>query len=230
MAAAFEAMGGGPGSSVGVSFPALAGAGAGGGVVVISTDLLEALRELVRIGALSAPVLSTVAAMMGQAGPPTGPPPGTAPRPSRTYPSKPPDPDAQPRGKPESTGPRASPGNQLAIQRQNESAVKLARAGYDVEQLPRSATQKSPDFKIEGRVFDNYSPTAAKPRNIWTNINDEKVNPLGKPPQANRIVLNLADSPVELSDLRAQFRNYPMPNLEEVIAITREGEIVHIWP
>jgi|SRR6185295_13144380 len=88
MAAAFEAMGGGPGSGISVSFPALAGAGAGGGAVVISVDLLEALRELVRIGALSAPVLSTVAVMMGQAGPPTGPTPVARPGPSRTYPSR----------------------------------------------------------------------------------------------------------------------------------------------
>ena len=50
MAAVLEGMGGGPGSTVEVSFPALAGAGANGGVVVLSTDLLEALRELVRIG------------------------------------------------------------------------------------------------------------------------------------------------------------------------------------
>ena len=99
MAAAFEAMGGGPGSSIGVSFPALAGAGAGSGVVVISTDLLEALRELVRIGALSAPVLSTVAAMMGRADPPSGPP-ASAPRPGRTYPSRPPDPTPSRAGNP----------------------------------------------------------------------------------------------------------------------------------
>lgn len=79
-------------------------------------------------------------------------------------------------------------------------------------------------------MFDNYSPTAARPRNIWDNINDDKVNPKDKPHQADRIVINLADSPVDLADLRAQFRNYPMPNLEEVITITREGEIVHIWP
>jgi len=106
----------------------------------------------------------------------------------------------------------------------------LARAGFDLEQLPRSTKARSPDFKIEGRVFDNYSPTAARPRNIWANLNEDKVNPRGRPPQARRIVLNLSDTPVELSDLRAQFRNYPMPNLEEVIAITGEGEIVHIWP
>jgi len=232
MAEAFESMGGGPGSSVGLRFPALAGAGASGGVVVLSTDLLEALRELVRIGALSAPVLSTVAMMVGQPDPPTGQP-AAAPRSSRTYPSRPPDSAARPRGKPEVPEPQDSAGNKLAYRRQNESALKLARAGFDVEQVSPakpSRQQRTADFKIEGRAFDNYAPTTDRARNVWSLINADKVNPVGKTPQATRIVLNLADSSVDLTELQAQFRNYPMPNLEEVIAITREGEIVHLWP
>ena len=57
-----------------------------------------------------------------------------------------------------------------------------------------------------------------------------KVAPSDGSPQTTRIVLNLSDSAADLSELQAQFRNYFMPNLEEVIAITREGEILHLWP
>ena len=229
MAVAYRGLGsGGPGGSIGLRFPALAGTGASGGVVVVSAEVLEGLRELIRIGAISDTIIATVAAMTGKPEWPAGQPAGPL-KPGRTYPSRPPDPKAQPRGKPEAPGPRDSDGNKLAIQRQNESAGKLASAGYDVEQLPRSNVKRSPDFKIEGREFDNYAPTAERARNIWDRV-EGKVNPENKAPQARRIVLNLADSTVELSELRAQFRNYPMKNLDEVIAITREGEIVHIWP
>jgi hypothetical protein len=123
-----------------------------------------------------------------------------------------------------------SPDYRRSIQRQNESAVRLARAGFDVEQLPRSDAQRSPDFKIEGRTFDNYAPTTARPRNIWESLREDKVDPRRGRPQATRIVLNLSDSAAELPELQAQFRNYLMPNLEEVIAITNEGEILHLWP
>ncbi|HEY8211521.1 MAG TPA: hypothetical protein VIG99_28760 [Myxococcaceae bacterium] len=230
LAVAFRGMGGmGPGASIGLRFPALAGAGASGGVVVISAEVLEGLRELIRIGAVSDTIIATVAAMTGKPELPAGQPAGP-PKPGRTYPSRPPDSKAQPRGKPEEPGPRADADYKRSIQRQNESAGKLARVGYDVEQLPKFKDRRSPDFRIEGREFDNYAPTAERARNIWSLLSREKVNPLLKPPQAKRIVLSLADSPVELTELKVQFRNYPMPNLEEVIAITREGAIIHLWP
>jgi len=230
MAVAFRGMGGmGPGGSIGLRFPALAGASASGGVVVVSAEVLVSVRELVRIGAISDTIIATVAAMTGKPEWPTGQPTGLS-QPGRTYPSRPPDPKAQPRGKPEAPNAQDSADYKRSIQRQNESAGKLARAGYDVEQLPKFKDRRSPDFRIEGREFDNYAPTAERARNISGNINGDKVNPEGKAPQARRIVLNLADSMADLSELKTQFRNYPVPNLEEVIAITREGEIVHLWP
>jgi len=230
LAVAFRGLGGGgPGASIGLRFPALAGAGASGGVVVVSTEVLVSVRELIRIGAISDTIIATVAAMTGKPELPTGQPTGPT-QPGRTYPSRRPNPEAQPRGKPEPPSPRDTDGNNLAIQRQNESASQLARAGYDVEQLPRFKDRRSPDFKIEGREFDNYAPTTDRARNIWDSIDFGKVNPPKKPRQATRIVLNLADSLVDLSELKTQFRNYPMQNLEEVIAITREGAIVHLWP
>ncbi|AGC41588.1 Annexin repeat-containing protein [Myxococcus stipitatus DSM 14675] len=115
--------------------------------------------------------------------------------------------------------------------RENESADLLAKAGFKVEQRPRvPGTTREPDFRIEGRIFDNYAPSTSSPRNIWAVINDTKVNPVGKHLQADRIVLNLRDSGVDLVALKRQFSAWPMPNLREVIVITREGSIVPFWP
>ena len=91
-------------------------------------------------------------------------------------------------------------------------------------------TNPQPDFRIEGRIFDNYAPKTSNPRNIWTVINDTKVNPAAKSMQADRIVLNLRDSGVDLSALLRQFRDWPMPNLREVLVVTREGTIISLWP
>jgi len=91
-------------------------------------------------------------------------------------------------------------------------------------------TNPQPDFRIEGRIFDNYAPKTSNPRNIWTVINDTKVNPPAKSMQADRIVLNLRDSGVDLSALLRQFRDWPMPNLREVLVVTREGTIISLWP
>lgn len=187
MAVAFRGMGSGPGGGVGLRFPALVGAGASGGrVVVLSAEMMEGLRELIRIGALGDQIVATIAAMTGKPDLPGGQ--SVAPAgPSRTYPSKPPDSSAEPRGKPELAGPKDLDGR-LSRQRQNEAAVRLARAGYDVERLPPSKAprQRTPDFRIEGREFDNYAPTTDRARNIWDYIDADKVNPKGKSPQARR--------------------------------------------
>ena len=61
-------------------------------------------------------------------------------------------------------------------------------------------------------------------------VNSSKVNPIGKPRQADRIVLNLRDSHVDMSALAKQFTDWPMPNLKEVLVITRDGKVVSFWP
>lgn len=150
---------------------------------------------------------------------------------ARTHPSEAPDPSATPSG----YRPRISPDDDKAtlrsLMRENESADLLARAGFKVEQRPQVAgTPRKPDFRIEGRVFDNYAPSTSNPRNIWAVVNDTKVNPTGKSMQADRIVLNLRDSGVDLAALKRQFTEWPMPNLKEVLVISREGGIVLFWP
>ncbi|MCP3104776.1 hypothetical protein LZ198_38515 [Myxococcus sp. K15C18031901] len=154
-------------------------------------------------------------------------PPEEAP----TTPSSPPDPTATPSGH----RPRISPDDDQAtvrsLTRENESAELLAKAGFKVEQRPQvTGTTRRPDFRIEERIFDNYAPSTSNPRSIWSVINDTKVNPPSKSMQADRIVLNLRDSGVDLSALRRQFLDWPMPRLKEVLVVTREGTILSLWP
>jgi len=53
------------------------------------------------------------------------------------------------------------------LTRENESALILARHGFDVEQNPRLPCDLGPDYLIEGRAFDNAAPTAGtSARNI----------------------------------------------------------------
>ncbi|RZK44462.1 MAG: hypothetical protein EOO61_03730 [Hymenobacter sp.] len=110
--------------------------------------------------------------------------------------------------------------------RENESADILAQAGYDVEQNPLSPNPpKKPDYRIEGKIFDNYAPTSSSPRNIWSNTGTKV-----EEEQTTRVVLNLRGSKVDVPALTKQFQTYPIPKLEEVIIITKDGGISHLLP
>jgi hypothetical protein len=109
--------------------------------------------------------------------------------------------------------------------RENDSADVLAHAGFRIEQKPIVPGSKEPDYRIEGRVFDNYAPTTDRVRNIWDLIRRDKVQKR----QANRIILNLDDSTVALADLKQQFNDWPMTGLKEIIVV-RDGEVIPFWP
>lgn len=143
----------------------------------------------------------------------------------RTKPSRTPDPDATPRGKPESLSKNDDAETVRAKGREVHSADTLAKAGYDVEQTPGTINGKNPDFRIEGKVFDNYAPTAKNPRSIWSAV-QKKVDS----GQTERVVLNLGDSDADLGALRSQFQSWPMNGLKEVMVIDRAGNIVHLYP
>ena len=145
--------------------------------------------------------------------------------PGRTLPSRLPDPNARPRGVVTRINPNNDTVTQDGLTRENESAVLLAQAGYDVEQNPNVlGTRKKPDYKIEGKVFDCYAPNKSSPRAIWSSVS-EKI----EQKQTQRIILNLDNSSVSTQALRDQFSQYPIPNLEEIIII-KQGQIVHFLP
>jgi hypothetical protein len=156
----------------------------------------------------------------GDSGPPTG-----SGEPPRTTPSKDPDPNATPGGRRTRIGPDEDPDVTRSLQRENESADILARNGYDVEQNPTVPGDKNPDYRIEGQIFDNYAPSSGSARNIASNIEEKVVAG-----QTDRVVLNLSDSPVDINAMRSQLHDWPISGLQEVIAIDRSGNVVHLYP
>ena len=127
-----------------------------------------------------------------------------------------------------------------ALHLENQCADLLADKGYRVHQNPtgQQVTQarlrsgdvgnpgKTPDYLIEGHVFDCYSPTPPKAvRGVWTEVS-KKVDAA----QTQRVVLNLQDWRGDLTALRKQFNDWPIPGLKEVVAVSRSGAIIQIVP
>ena len=138
--------------------------------------------------------------------------------PSRTPPSRAPDPSATPRGARKLAHPTKK--NDRGLRRENESADALSRHGYDVEQSPKPRWNgKEPDYKIEGRYFDSYAPDTKDIDNLRDEISkkvrDKKTGFL----QADRIVLDMRDSPHSLTDVLAVLGRKPIRGLREVIVI-----------
>jgi len=138
----------------------------------------------------------------------------------RTLPSRPPDPNAVPRGSPEFQK-GADIQQTRALQLQDEAAHSLARNGYDVlRKPPIKVNGRRPDYQVEGRYFDCYSPNNSKPRNIWAEVSRKVENE-----QVDRVVINLDNSSVEISALRKQFETWPIENLREIILL-KSGNIL----
>lgn len=98
--------------------------------------------------------------------------------PGRTLPERDPDPNANPQGNPEGIPRNADAETRRAVTRQNESAEELAQKGYDVEHAPQVSGRKNPDYRINGKIFDCYSPSGGNARNI--------ASEMGKRPQRIR--------------------------------------------
>lgn len=156
---------------------------------------------------------------------PAGDDTGTGEAGSRTEPSGQADPDAVPGGRPATIYPKDNPETERSLRRENESAITLARNGYNIEQRPSVPGPKEPDYLIEGRIFDNYAPRTGNARNIAFEIKKKIVKQ-----QAHRIVLNLADSPVDLGTLTAQLHDWPIAGLKEIIVIDGQGNVRHFYP
>jgi hypothetical protein len=140
----------------------------------------------------------------------------------RTKPSRPFDPSARPRGTPTVAHPTKL--RDRSLRRENESADALARDGYDVEQNPPPKPNgKEPDYKVEGRYFDCYSPTSDDPDNVRDGIS-KKV----RQEQADRIVLNLDDCPASADQIAGILRRKPISGLQEVLVV-RNGQVMELY-
>lgn len=148
-------------------------------------------------------------------------------KPSRTQPSGPRNLGAKPKGPVPEVPKNESPENKAAYKRQVESAETLSKEGYDTEHIPPSKIkgEKTADYKIEGKDFDNYAPSSSRPDNIWSNVKG-KVDA----GQTRRVLLNLDDAPnVTADQLRTLSVSKPIKGLEEIIVI-KNGEITHLFP
>lgn len=139
-------------------------------------------------------------------------------------PSRAPDPDGVPRGRPTKIGPNDDAATRLGKQRENEAAHTLTKAGYDIEQNPDVLGSKNPDYRLEGEIFDAYSPTTSNARNIMSVLRDKIADE-----QADRFVLNLDGSDVSLDALRRQLTDYPVPDLKQII-IVKHGRVIPFFP
>lgn len=140
-----------------------------------------------------------------------------------TNPSKKPDPNAKPRG--ERTEAHPTKKRDQALRRENETADTLAEQGYDVEQNPPGKPNgKNPDYKIEGEYFDCYAPQSGNIDQIRKGISGK----VGEE-QADRIVLNLDDSPRSVKDVEDILRRRPIEGLKE-LKIVKDGQVVDLYP
>ncbi|WP_374966089.1 hypothetical protein [Lysinibacillus sp. RS5] len=120
--------------------------------------------------------------------------------------------------------------------RQNETADLFAKNGYDIEMLDEvdggngygKKTESNPDYLIEGKPFDCYSPDEnTSINNVSRTITKKTKN------QAERIVLNLDDYPAEkVNELKETLIRKANPNgdlkhLQELF-IVKDGEITRL--
>jgi hypothetical protein len=145
-----------------------------------------------------------------------------------------------PSGEPKkiTVGPDAT--NKRSDELENSGANALAASGYRIKQSPSAEEvararidtgdsghpRRKPDYLIEGRVFDCYSPTNPDktPRGIW----DEVAEKVEDKKQTQRVVVNLEDWRGDLNALQRQFDDWPIPGHKELKVVTPEGEIIQI--
>ncbi|WP_328459367.1 hypothetical protein OHA21_26910 [Actinoplanes sp. NBC_00393] len=148
---------------------------------------------------------------------------GRNPEPASTSPSGPPDPERTPRG--DRTEAHPTRINDRGKRRENESADALVRHGYDVEQNPvPKVNGKAPDYKIEGEYFDCYAPTSENIDQI-RKILSRKVSQ----DQAERLILNLEDTPCTADEVADLLRRRPIENLKEIIVV-KDDQVTPFYP
>lgn len=145
-----------------------------------------------------------------------------------------------PAGHPTRPKPKDDAPTVRSIELENAGADALADAGYHVQQNPSPSEvavarrdtgdtgkpDTNPDYLVEERVFDCYSPTnpTKSVRGIWFEV-EEKVM---ERQQTQRMVVNLEDWRGDLSALRRQFADWNIPKLKELKVITPDGDIVQL--
>ncbi|WP_433626548.1 hypothetical protein [Chryseobacterium cucumeris] len=144
---------------------------------------------------------------------------------NRTKPSKPKNISAKPKGIITKMPKVSDDVTRISLELENEAAEILAKNGFDIEQNPFVSGVKNPDYKIEGKIFDCYSPTSKDKavRGIWTEVKEKIIKQ-----QTKRVVINLKIWEGDMVKLQKQFSDWAIEGLEEVMYITKEGKINHL--
>ena len=136
-----------------------------------------------------------------------------------------------PEGKPKAIDPKdVDPNNVRGTKGENEAAKSLSENGYAVEQLSDKVKGSKPninkpDLKIEGKIFDAYTPkSTTSARNIWDVLN-KKI----EKGQADKFVVNMNESKITMEQMTKQFKDFSMKGLKEVILI-KDGKVIHLFP
>ncbi|WP_229730098.1 hypothetical protein, partial [Paenibacillus silvae] len=148
-------------------------------------------------------------------------------------PSAPPNQDAIPSGTRTRIPNNADKATKQSLELENHAADVLAKNGYRIEQNPKVRESdgidlnRDPDFRIEDRIFDCYSPTESKGiRGIWSEVEEKVV----VKQQTKNVVINLSKWAGDDASLIKQFRDWEIEGLEEVIAIKKDGKIISVYP
>ncbi|MEJ8826280.1 hypothetical protein WKW80_30375 [Variovorax humicola] len=90
-----------------------------------------------------------------------------------------------------------------------------------MEQLPNnqgSTKIKQPDLTINGELADVYSPKSGDVQSIW-DADTLKADPSLKTFRAKNIGVNLADSPLNASEVAQYVQRNPVPGLRNFVLI-----------
>jgi filamentous hemagglutinin len=107
-----------------------------------------------------------------------------------------------------------------SIKRQNEAGQILSNHGLSVEYLPNTGKPgPNPDLRINGQLADVYSPSG---KNLKT-IRDTVV--LKSEIQAPNVIINLADSPLNLTEV-AQYLQRNIVETARSVILIKDGKVI----
>lgn len=146
-----------------------------------------------------------------------------------TEPARAPSPDHSPTG-PSAIIRRGQGVMETSLRRQDDVAQILAEHGYLVERLPELGVAQNvpqPDFNIQGKTWDAYSPTG-KMSTITRQLREKTTPRTSGIAQTERVVVNLAGTPVTFEELAEELGRNAPPNLKEVLVVGKDKRVRRI--
>jgi hypothetical protein len=156
-----------------------------------------------------------------------------------TEPSLEPDPSRKPEGDGETLKDTTSQIAKNTHDGQMEAGRVFAQKGFKTKQIDDSAPPGTADLEIEGKPVDVKTPQGNNPKTITDTIIKSSTDFKEKGNQSDRVVVNLRNSnatpeqianSLEASDTNPMEAERATPNVKEVFVITKDKELMRIWP